>query len=107
MSKFYSKHSKLFNRVKIISLMEMDVSEARGQPSWDFQKVDKTLTNQIELIRGYARFTLEHFPLRQRMTLCALCAKLLILCGVTKVVETRYEIFGLCLQISAMSSHPI
>jgi hypothetical protein len=30
-----------------------------------------------------------------------LCAKLLILCGVTKVVETRHEIFGLCLQTSA------
>jgi hypothetical protein len=29
-----------------------------------------------------------------------LCVKLLILCGVTKVVETRYEIFGLCLQTS-------
>jgi hypothetical protein len=36
-----------------------------------------------------------------------LCAKLLILCGVTKVVKTRYEMFGLCLQTSALSSHPI
>jgi hypothetical protein len=35
-----------------------------------------------------------------------LCAKLLILCGVTKVVETRHEIFGLCLQTSALSSAP-
>jgi hypothetical protein len=35
-----------------------------------------------------------------------LCAKLLILCGVTKVVETRNEIFGLCLQTSALSSAP-
>jgi hypothetical protein len=26
-----------------------------------------------------------------------LCAKLLILSGVTKVVKTRYKIFGLCL----------
>jgi hypothetical protein len=34
-----------------------------------------------------------------------LYAKLLILCGVTKVVETRYEIFELCLQTSALSSH--
>jgi hypothetical protein len=31
----------------------------------------------------------------------------LILCGVIKVVETRYEIFGLSLQTSALSSHPI
>jgi hypothetical protein len=35
-----------------------------------------------------------------------LCAKLLILCGVTKVVETRHEIFGLCLQTSALTSAP-
>jgi hypothetical protein len=33
------------------------------QPIYDFQKVDKILTRQIEFIRGYARFTLEHFPL--------------------------------------------
>jgi hypothetical protein len=37
------------------------------QPSWDFQKVYKT--RQKEFIRSYARFTLEHFSLRQRMTL--------------------------------------
>jgi hypothetical protein len=36
-----------------------------------------------------------------------LCAKLLILCGVTKVVETRNENFRLCLQTSALSSLPI
>jgi hypothetical protein len=35
-----------------------------------------------------------------------LCAKLLILCGVTKVVETRHEIFGLCLQTSALTGAP-
>jgi hypothetical protein len=60
-----------FNRVKIISLIETDVSEASvatwlGFPkSW--QDLDKT--RQIKFIRGYARFTLEHFPLCQRMTL--------------------------------------
>jgi hypothetical protein len=56
-----------FNRVKIISLIETDVSEARV-PNWDFQKVDKIKT-RLGFIRGYSRFTLEHFPLRQRMTL--------------------------------------
>jgi hypothetical protein len=35
-----------------------------------------------------------------------LWAKLLILCGVTKVVETSYEICGLCLQTTALSSAP-
>jgi hypothetical protein len=54
-----------FNRVKIISLIETDVSEARFPKSW--QDLDKT--RQIEFIRGYVRFTLEHFPLRQRITL--------------------------------------
>jgi hypothetical protein len=35
-----------------------------------------------------------------------LWAKLLLLCGVTKVMETRYKSFGLCLQTSALSSAP-
>jgi hypothetical protein len=34
------------NRVKIIWLIETDVSEARVALSWDFQKVDKILTGQ-------------------------------------------------------------
>jgi hypothetical protein len=64
-----------FNRVKIISLIETDVSEATvatsvatqlGFPK-SCQDLDKA--RQIEFIRGYACFTLEHSPLRQRMTL--------------------------------------
>jgi hypothetical protein len=41
------------------------------QPSWDFQKVYKILTrkDKLNFIKGYARFTLEHFPLHQRMAL--------------------------------------
>jgi uncharacterized membrane protein affecting hemolysin expression len=47
-----------FNRVKIISLMEMMMCQKlRWRSSWDFQQVDKT--KQIEFIRGYARFTLD------------------------------------------------
>jgi hypothetical protein len=61
LSKFDSKHSKLlptisyFNRVKIISLIEADVSKARVGLSKSCQDLDKTI--QIEFIRGYVRFT--------------------------------------------------
>jgi hypothetical protein len=60
-----------FNRVKIISLIETDVSEARVATQLGFPKSSQDLdkTRQIEFIRGYAYFTLEHFPSRQRMTL--------------------------------------
>jgi hypothetical protein len=52
-----------FNRLKIISLIETDVSEAMVATqlgllkSW--QDLDKR--RQIEFITGYARFTLEHW----------------------------------------------
>jgi hypothetical protein len=42
-----------FNRVKIIWLIETDVSEARLATQLELQKVDKILTRQdTELIRG-------------------------------------------------------
>jgi hypothetical protein len=49
--------------------------------------------------------TLVYWRLQQKADVSwkVLCAKLLILCGVAKVVETRYEIFELCLQTSALS----
>jgi hypothetical protein len=54
-----------FNKVKIISLIGTDVSEARVATQLGFPKSwqDLDKTRQIEFIRGYARFTLEHFPL--------------------------------------------
>jgi hypothetical protein len=48
-----------FNRVKIISLITTDVSKTQLRFPKSGQDLDKT--RQIEFIRGYARFTLEHF----------------------------------------------
>jgi hypothetical protein len=73
------------------------------------------------VLREFAVFVMAFFKVTQNFSLLeataesgcvvkgekALCAKLLILCGVTKVVETRYENFGLCLQKNALSSLPI
>jgi hypothetical protein len=42
-----------FNRVKIIWLIQTNVSEARVAPSWDFQKIDKILTGQDKTNRIY------------------------------------------------------
>jgi hypothetical protein len=56
-----------FNTVNITSIspIERDVSEATVATqlglSKNLQHLDKT--RQIEIIRGYARYTLEHFPL--------------------------------------------
>jgi hypothetical protein len=49
LSKFYSKHSKLwyFNRVKIISLLETHVSEARVATQLGFPKSLQDKTNRI------------------------------------------------------------
>jgi hypothetical protein len=72
------------------------------------------------VLREFAIFVMAFFKITQNFSLLeatavsgcvvesekVLCAKLLILYGVSKVLETRYEIFG-CLQTSALSSHPI
>jgi hypothetical protein len=60
-----------FNRVKIIWLVDTDVSEARVAAQLEFPKSSQDLdrTRQLGFIRCYARFTLEHLSLRQRMTL--------------------------------------
>jgi hypothetical protein len=59
-----------FNRVKIISLIETDVSEA---PVGTSKKLNRT---EFVRVRGYARFTLEHIPLHQRMTLAMFLLRL-------------------------------
>jgi hypothetical protein len=54
-----------------MSLIETNVSEARVTTQLGFprNRQDFDKTRQVEFIRGYARFILEHFPLCQRMTL--------------------------------------
>jgi hypothetical protein len=54
-----------YQRTRIDWQQSRVATQLRLPKSW--QHLDKT--RQIEFIRGYARFTLEHFPLCQRMTL--------------------------------------